>query len=111
MMGWALAAVLMLIAAFFMYKQFTRGQTHELTQSVTIRSTKTGHTWQLPRGVMERELYTRPMPIDPEEGLPDPETGEKTGFPVDDWNATVARINKERKAASTAPPPKQAAPK
>lgn len=98
MLGWAIAAVMMLGAAYLLYRQFMAGETRELTQMVTIRCIETGETWQMPRGQMESELYTRSFPLDPNEGLVNPKTGKKTGFPVDDWKLTVERINAEREA-------------
>src|SRR5262245_50031465 len=79
MAGWVVAIVLMFAAAFLMYRQFTRGETRELTQDVTIRDAETGETWQMPRGAMEKELYMRPFPVDPNEGLENPNTHKKTG--------------------------------
>lgn len=97
MLGWGVAAIMMLAAAFLVYRQVTGGETRELGSMVTIRCTETGDTWQVPRGVMEKELYMRPFPINPDEGLINPKTGKRTGFPVDDWKLTVERINLDRK--------------
>lgn len=111
MLGWVVAGALMLVAAFMLYRQFTGGQVQELSQQVTIRDSETGDTWELTRGAMEKELYMRPLPIDPNEGLLNPKTGKRTGFPVGDWKETVTRINEERTAASKEPPPSQNPPR
>ena len=97
MLGWIVAAVLMLGTAFMLWRQLSGGETAELSQMVTIRDTETGETWEMSRGSMEKELYMRSFPVDPNEGLTNPKTGKKTGFPVDDWKATITRINAERK--------------
>ncbi|MCC6320337.1 MAG: hypothetical protein IT438_02745 [Phycisphaerales bacterium] len=100
MLGWALAAVLMLVAAVFVYRHFTGGETLELSRTVTIRCSETGATWEMTRGAMEKELYMRPLPLKPDEGLINPETGKRTGFPVDDWKETLERITADRDAFS-----------
>ena len=108
MLGWALAAVLMLVAAYSLWRNFQSGDIAQLTQNVTIRCSETGETWQVPRGVIEKQLYQRPYPVNPNEGLINPKTGKATGFPVDDWKQTIERINNEIKALqpnqSQAPP-------
>lgn len=98
MLGWALAAVLMVATAYFVWRRMNSDEVSQLTQMVTIRCTETGDTWQMPRGLMERELYDRPFPVDPSQGIVNPKTGKATGFPVDDWETTIERINSERKA-------------
>lgn len=97
MLGWGLAALLALATAVLVYRGMSRGETKELTQSVTIRCRETGKEWQMPRGAMEKQLYMRKYPIDPNEGLINPDTGKPTGFPVDDWKTTIERVNAERK--------------
>lgn len=97
LLGWIVAAILMLGAAFLLWRQLSGGEAVELGQTVTIRDSETGETWEMTRGAMEKELYMRTYPVDPNEGLTNPKTGKKTGFPVDDWKATITRINAERK--------------
>jgi hypothetical protein len=95
--GWGLAALLLLVAAVFLATRIIhKTETDELTQIITIRDSETGDTWQVPRGVMEKELYLRHYPVDPNQGLINPKTGKPNGFPVDAWKQTVARINGER---------------
>ena len=110
MAGWALAAVLMLAAAFFVWRNYRSDPISQMTEMVTIRCTETGETWQVPRGVLEKQLYQRPFPVDPNVGVVNPKTGKPTGFPVDDWKTTIERINAERKALrdnQSPPPPKE----
>lgn len=96
--GWVLAAVLMLAAAFMAWRNFKSDPISQMTELVTIRCTETGETWQVPRGVLEKQLFQRPFPVDPNIGVVNPKTGKPTGFPVDDWKRTVDRINFEREA-------------
>jgi len=109
MLGWGLAALLMLFAAGMLYMRLmSRDEAEQLTQMVTIRCSETGETWEVLRGVMEKELYLRPYPVDPNQGLINPKTGKPTGFPVDAWKQTVERINAEIASESgprSAPPP------
>ncbi len=111
MVGWGCAAVLMLFAAGMLYMRLTaKTETAQLTELVTLRDSETGDTWQLPRGVMEKELYMRSYPVDPNQGLVNPKTGKPNGFPVDAWKETVLRINADRRdegapAPSAAPAP------
>jgi hypothetical protein len=110
MVGWGFAAVLMLFAAGMLYMRLTaKTEVAQLTEMVTLRDAETGDTWQLPRGVMEKELYMRAPPIDPNQGLVNPKTGKANGFPVDAWKETVQRINEDvarndAPAAPSAPP-------
>jgi apolipoprotein N-acyltransferase len=109
MLGWALASVFILAAAVMIYMRIThKSETLQLTELITIRCSETGYEWQVPRGVMEKELYLRPYPVDPNQGLINPKTGKATGFPVDAWKQTVDRVNAERnedvRPAAAAPP-------
>lgn len=101
MLGWGVAAVIALLAVVLFVRNLTGGETAELTQMVTIRCRDTGKEWTMPRGAMEKQLMMRPFPVNPDEGLINPDTGKPTGFPVDDWKLTVDRINATRKALAT----------
>lgn len=106
MLGWGIAAALLLVAAAMVYTRLSgESETEQLTEMVTIRCSETGDEWQVLRGVMEKELYLRSYPLDPTQGLVNPKTGKPTGFPVDAWKQTVDRINAERASVSrpTAP--------
>lgn len=119
-LGWAVAAVLLLVVAYSLYRlrrvddnPYALDRT---TEMVTIRCRETGEEWQMPRGRMEQILWDRPAPLDPSQGLPNPTTGRLTGFPKSDWENTIDRIAAERKeiaakrarpgAATAAPPGK-----
>ncbi len=110
MLGWVLAAGLMIFAAGVVYRRANSGEVHELTQMVTIRCAETGETWQVLRGVMEKELYMRPYPINTSEGLINPKTGKPTGFPIDDWTQTVQSVNAALEGASKGVPAPAAPP-
>ncbi len=116
MMGWAMAALLMLFAAFMLYTRLNpKDETRQLTEMVTIRCSETGETWKVQRGIMEKELWLRPYPVDPNQGIVNPKTGKPTGFPVDAWKETVEQINAQRgegnaKPAPAAPPAPKAKP-
>lgn len=109
----------MLVAALVIsYVRAGSTQTAQLTEIVTIRCSETGKTWTLPRGAIEKQLMMRPYPVNPDEGLTNPETGKPTGFPVDEWKTTVANINsdratliKQREASGGASPKPAPAPK
>jgi hypothetical protein len=111
MLGWAVAVLIALGATIMFLRNLSGGETAELTQMVTIRCVETGKEWTMPRGAMEKELMLRPYPVNPEEGLVNPDTGRPTGFPIDDWAVTVKRVNASRaplaeKAGAVAPAPK-----
>jgi hypothetical protein len=96
-LGWGVAAAVIVVASVMFLRSLRGGETAELTQEVTIRCRDTGKEWTMPRGAMERALYMRSYPVNPDEGLPNPDTGALTGFPVDDWKSTITRINADRK--------------
>src|SRR5262249_40989356 len=100
-LGWVLA-VLLLLGGVWMYMRLRPASAayslERMSENVTIRCTETGKEWTMPRGEMEKQLFGRSGQIDPSIGLPNPDTGKATGFPVDDWKSTVERINKEKQA-------------
>ncbi|HNB58723.1 MAG TPA: hypothetical protein PK308_00320 [Phycisphaerales bacterium] len=110
MVGWGLAAVLLIGAAFLLVR--SRGvEQQELAETITIRCSETGKEWKMTRGAVEKQLMMRPYPINPDEGLTNPDTGKPTGFPVDHWKEMVHVLNEDRKvamedAASSAAPKK-----
>lgn len=115
MLGWGVAAVVALVAVFMFFRNLGAGETAELTQEVTVRCRETGKEWKMPRGAMEKQLMLRPYPVNPEEGLINPDTGKPTGFPIDDWKLSVDRINASRaplaeKQNSAKPPTGKAPP-
>src|ERR1043165_5466958 len=96
MLGWGVAGIVGLLAVFMFLRSMKAGETAQLTQEVTIRCRETGKEWKMSRGAMEKQLMLRPYPVNPEEGLINPDTGKPTGFPVDDWKLTVDRVNVTR---------------
>ncbi len=108
--GWALAGVLMIVMVWVWYRGLY-GNTNPTalersTQDVVIRDRETGEEWTMPRGRMEQYLWDRPLPIDPNQGLPNPKTGKLTGFPRSEWEATVDRISTERTVVAEKRPAK-----
>jgi len=98
MVGWGLAALLLIGAAFLLVR--SRGvEQQELAETITIRCSETGKEWKMTRGAVEKQLMMRPYPINPDEGLTNPDTGKPTGFPVDHWKEMVHILNEDRKAA------------
>jgi|SRR5678815_5328345 hypothetical protein len=100
-MGWAVAAVLLILIAFSIFRwrraddnPYTLDRT---TEMVTIKCRETGDEWTMPRGRMEQMLWDRPAPLDPNQGVPNPKTGRPTGFPKSDWESTIDRISAERR--------------
>jgi hypothetical protein len=115
MLGWGVAVVAVVLAAFTFFRNVSGGETAELTQDVTIRCRETGKEWKMTRGAMEKQLMLRAYPVNPDEGLVNPDTGKPTGFPIDDWKATVDRCNTMRaplaEKAATAKTTKAPSPK
>jgi hypothetical protein len=104
-LGWVFAAAMLVISIVMYYRLGHSGDSttaERMSEMVTIRSTENGEEWKLRRGMMEKLLASRPVPIDPLVGLPSPTTGKPTGFPVDrDWEETIDRLNKDRSAAAS----------
>jgi hypothetical protein len=103
-LGWAMAAALLVVSLVLYYRLSGGSDPHSiarLSQMVTIRCAETGDEWQMNRGMLEKALLERPLPIDPNVGLQNPNTGKFTGFPVDSvWKSTIDRLNKERAEAA-----------
>lgn len=75
------------------------GSVDYLQTDLTVKDSETGEEWEMSRGKLEQELYSRSGDIDPNEGLPNPTTGKPTGFPMNrerDWDAVVERIIAEK---------------
>lgn len=79
-----------------------------LMQDVQLKCAETGYEWKLNRGRMQSYLYSMAADgkLDLTQGLENPKTGKRTGFPVDraDWERTVARILKESAEAKSQVP-------
>lgn len=95
--GYALVGIVVLVALTVAYMQVMRpSESQELGQFITIKDSETGETWQFPLGAIERDLHGRDLPINPKEGLPNPTTGKRTGFPEKDWEKMIQRVLAER---------------
>lgn len=104
--GWLIFGPLATAAAVVVYFQIVRTDPTDngrLAQELTLRCEESGFEFKLDRGRMEQHLYIESNngPLDPKKGMPNPKTGKPTCFPSDraDWEATIARINKERSDA------------
>ncbi len=100
-LGWAVAAVMLILSIVLYYRLSGKGDPYSverLSQTVTIKCIETGDEWTMNRGMMEKTLRYRGAVLNPTEGLPNPKTGRLTGFPFNksEWEATIARINKEK---------------
>jgi hypothetical protein len=99
-LGWGLAGALVLVGAWVWYRSLNAGSNitsvDRMAQEITIKDRETGEEWTIARGRMELYLWERKLPIDPNEGLPNPKTGKLTGFPKSEWESTVDRITSER---------------
>jgi hypothetical protein len=96
-LGWAVAAAVAVVALAMFIRNLGGGETQELSQEVTLRCSETGKEIKMPRGAVEKQLMMRPYPVNPDEGLPNPDTGKLTMFPVDDWKNMVSGVNASRK--------------
>lgn len=106
LLGWALAALLLIAAAFTVYRSSRGGEQAFLGEMVTVRCRETGKEWKMSRGDIEKRLMLRGHPLNPDEGLPNPDTGKPTGFPVDDWKRMIDGLNSERQGYIDAEKPK-----
>lgn len=98
-LGWGVAAIVAVLAiAIFMYRNIAGDETRELSSEITLRCSETGKEITLPRGAVEKQLMGRDYPVNPDEGLINPDTGKPTMFPVDDWKSMVMTVNSSRKA-------------
>jgi len=99
--GWAVVGGLCLIAAAAVAIQFTGGppDNASLANEVTIRYEDTGTEVKIPRGRVEQTIWDRPLPLDPAQGLENPDTKKLTGFypDRDDWKKMVEDIAEQRK--------------
>lgn len=105
---WGVLVLVVAAASYFVVRSFyLSGDPNDpavLSKDVVLRDADTGFEWKLNRGRMEAYLYEKAAngQLDLKQGLENPKTGKRTGFPVDstDWERTVARILEESKAAA-----------
>lgn len=98
--GWIVAAIAIAVAVYFAFFSAPRNTMYApdmMRQMVTIRFSDTEDTIEIPRGTLLRDMARGGKTIDPTQGIINPKTGKPTGFPFDkgEWEAMVARINKD----------------
>lgn len=105
--GWTLAGVLLCVAVYVYFSRSSSAVAYDpdqMKQEVTVKFADTGEEVVMPRGKFERQLREANRgTLDPTRGLINPKTQAPTGFLFNkaEWDATIARINKERKEAGT----------
>jgi hypothetical protein len=94
--------VLLLVAAFLAYRSAWGGgnpySLDRLSEDVVIKDRETGEEWVIKRGRMEAMLRDRGSNLDPNVGLPNPNTGKMTGFPKSEWESTIDRLKADHDA-------------
>lgn len=103
-LGW-LCAALFLAAGILIFVRMRSGPEaysfERMTQDVRVRCAETGDEWTVKRGRMEADLLARAGQLNSAEGLTNPKTGKPTGFPVNEWQETIDRLNREKEALAT----------
>ncbi|MBY0311098.1 MAG: hypothetical protein K2W85_03420 [Phycisphaerales bacterium] len=95
--GYGVVGLIVVIAIGIAMTRLARPtEVEELGQFITLKDSETGERWKVPLGAIERNLHGRELPIDPKEGMPNPTTGKRTGFPEKDWEKIVQRVMAER---------------
>ncbi len=100
--GWTVVGVLIVIGAVLLVRQIGGGDpTVELSQDVTLRYEDTGDEQKVNRGQFESLLMqlSAKGELKIDEGMTNPKTGKKTGFPVDRayWDRIVPAILEARR--------------
>jgi hypothetical protein len=98
---WLIPLLLLGAAAFVYFRGTQSGNPYsfdQLSETVTLVCRETDEEFEMPRGRMEQDLWTRPLPLDPSVGLTNPKTGRPTLFPKSEWEQTCERINSDRQA-------------
>lgn len=114
--GWILLGVLFVAAAYLVVRPFlAQDQAAILSEDITLRYEDTGTEQQVNRGQFESLLIQLSArgELKLDEGMTNPATGKKTGYPVDRayWEQIVSSIlaaraqyDAERGKAPAAPP-------
>ncbi len=106
--GWLVAVVFLGASVFFFIRSRSSQDPYSpnrMTEMLTVHFTDTDEEITIPRGRLDKELRAQNNPLDPSKGITNPKTGKPTGFLVDkeEWDAWVARINKEKAEAKQHP--------
>jgi hypothetical protein len=99
--GWLLALMFLVAGVLLFVRLRASPGTYSyerMTQDVRVRCAETGEEWIVKRGRMESELLRRQGQINAAEGLTNPKTGKATGFPINEWQETIDRLNGEKEA-------------
>jgi hypothetical protein len=96
--GWTIAAVMLLGGLYMVGRLFLGGGgADSLTEHVVIVYEDTGEESKVLRGTLQRILLSEAVnaPLNPAQGLTNPKTGKKTGFPQDRamWEGLVRDVN------------------
>ena len=95
--GWVTLAALFLVAGYLVIRPFmAQDQTAVLSENITLRYEDTGDEQQINRGQFESLLIQLSArgELKLDEGMTNPATGKKTGYPVDReyWEQIVSSI-------------------
>lgn len=95
--GWVTLAVLLVVAGYMVARQFMApDEATILSQEITLRYEDSGTEEQVNRGQFESLLMQLSArgELRVDEGMTNPKTGKKTGFPVDReyWEKVVTAI-------------------
>lgn len=96
--GWTIAGLLLAGGLFMVGRLFIGGESAEtLTEHILITYEDTGEQSKVLRATLQRTLLSEAVngPLDPAQGLTNPKTGKRTGFPEDRamWEKLVADVN------------------
>ena len=98
-LGWLFAAMLLIVVVFLVVQTRAKpGQYsyERMAQDIRIRCSETGEEWTMPRGRLEADLLARAGKLDASVGVTNPKTGRPTGFPINEWQETIDRLNREK---------------
>jgi len=95
--GWAVVGVLALVGVWFIARNFVAPDpANVLAQDIVLRYEDTGDEQTVNRGQFQTLLIqlANKGELKVDEGMTNPKTGKKTGFPVDRayWNKIVPQI-------------------
>jgi len=94
-LGWTVASVFLVVAALVWIRGGRSSNPFSydrLSETVTLKCIETGEKFEMPRGRYEKELWERPLPLDTNQGITNPNTGRPTLFPANEWDETIERM-------------------